>query len=190
MAFHVTPIVQTRSAPSVIAISIECCTLSRRLLGVASLADLRAGARQQFVAIDRAHQIVVDADLEPAQQPRVLLSASAIARIGRHARPLQRAPGCTAVARRNSQVRARRSEGRNCRQRHETAHPPDWSRHRPYAPWREHRLRGAHRMTAGHRPEAYAPLAGHRRWRSRNPALDADLLRGDARACAVRRSSS
>ena len=56
-----------------IAISIDCCTLSRSRAGVALAADLGAHARQQLVLVDRAHQIVVHADLEPAQQPRIVL---------------------------------------------------------------------------------------------------------------------
>ena len=40
-------------------------------LGVALLAHLGAHARQQLVLVDRAHQIVVHADLEAAHQARV-----------------------------------------------------------------------------------------------------------------------
>ena len=43
------------------------------MVGIAALADLGARARQQLVLVDRAQQIVVDADLEPAQQPRVVV---------------------------------------------------------------------------------------------------------------------
>ena len=44
-----------------------------QLLGVAPAADLGAHPRQQFVLVDRAHQIVVDADLEATQQPRIAI---------------------------------------------------------------------------------------------------------------------
>ena len=53
--------------------------LDRRLhvvaqpLGVALLLDLRPHARQHLVLVDRAHQIVVDADFQPAHQPRVVV---------------------------------------------------------------------------------------------------------------------
>jgi hypothetical protein len=39
-------------------------------LGIALAPDLGAYARLQFVTVDRPQQIVVDADLEPAHQPR------------------------------------------------------------------------------------------------------------------------
>ena len=42
-------------------------------LGVALLLDLRAHARQHLVLVDRADQVVVDADLEPAHQPRIVV---------------------------------------------------------------------------------------------------------------------
>ena len=44
-----------------------------QMLGVAPPADQCARTRQQFVLVDRAQQVIVDADLEPAQQPRVVL---------------------------------------------------------------------------------------------------------------------
>ena len=44
-----------------------------QMIGVATLANLRPRARQQFVLVHRAQQIVVDADLEPTQQPRVVV---------------------------------------------------------------------------------------------------------------------
>ena len=42
-------------------------------LGIALLLDLRAHARQHLVPVDRADQIVVDADFQPAHQPRVVV---------------------------------------------------------------------------------------------------------------------
>ncbi len=44
-----------------------------QMIGVAALADLGARARQQFVLVDRAQQVIVDADFEAAQQPRVVV---------------------------------------------------------------------------------------------------------------------
>ena len=43
------------------------------MIGIAALADLGAGARKQLVFVDGAREVVVDADLEPAQQPRVVV---------------------------------------------------------------------------------------------------------------------
>ena len=42
-------------------------------LGIALLLDLRAHARQHLVLVDRPHQIIVDADFQPAHQPRVVV---------------------------------------------------------------------------------------------------------------------
>ena len=72
MAFHVAAVVQAgqrvgdRHFDRVLHVVAQ-------LVGVAPLADLGARARQQFVLVDRAQQIVVDADLEPAQQPRIVV---------------------------------------------------------------------------------------------------------------------
>jgi len=43
-----------------------------QMVGVAPLANLGAGASQQFVLVDRAQQIIIDADFETAEQPRVV----------------------------------------------------------------------------------------------------------------------
>ena len=72
MAFHVAAIMQAgqrvrdRHLDRVLHIVAQ-------MIGVAALADLGAGARQQFVAVDRTGEIVVDADLEAAQQPRIVV---------------------------------------------------------------------------------------------------------------------
>ena len=42
-------------------------------LGIALALDLRAHASMQFVRVDRAQEIVVDANLEPAHQPRIIV---------------------------------------------------------------------------------------------------------------------
>ena len=42
-------------------------------LGVALLLDLRAHARQHFVLVDRADQVIVDADFQAAHQPLVVV---------------------------------------------------------------------------------------------------------------------
>ncbi len=44
-----------------------------QLLGIALLLDLGAHPREQLVLVDRPDQIVVDADLEAAHQPRIVL---------------------------------------------------------------------------------------------------------------------
>ena len=72
VAFHVAPVVETgqrirdRHLDRVLHIVAQ-------MIGVAPLADLGARARQQLVLVDRAQQIVVDADFEPAQQPRIVV---------------------------------------------------------------------------------------------------------------------
>ncbi len=43
------------------------------MVGVAPLADLGTRPRQQFVLVDRAQQVIVDADFQPAQQPRIVV---------------------------------------------------------------------------------------------------------------------
>ena len=89
MAFHVAAIVQAgqrvrdRHLDRVLHVVAQ-------MIGVAALADLGAGARQQLVLVDRPQQIVVDADLEPAQQPRIVVGVGD--REDRHLpRALQRA---------------------------------------------------------------------------------------------------
>ena len=58
--------------------------------GIALLLDLRAYARQHLVLVDRTDQVVVDANLEPAHQPRIVVGFGD--RKDRHvAGPLQRA---------------------------------------------------------------------------------------------------
>ncbi len=72
MAFHVAAVVQAgervgdRHFDRVLHIVAQ-------VIGVAPAADLGARARQEFVLVDRAQQIVVDADLEAAQQPRIVV---------------------------------------------------------------------------------------------------------------------
>ncbi len=72
MAFHIAAVVQPgqrvgdRHFDRVLHVVAQ-------MVGVAPLADLGARPRQQFVLVDRAQQIVVDADFEPAQQPRIVV---------------------------------------------------------------------------------------------------------------------
>ena len=56
----------------------SCWTLSRKLVGVALAPDLRAHPRGQLVAVDRPHQIVVDAEIEAADEPAVLVRSTTI----------------------------------------------------------------------------------------------------------------
>ena len=90
-------------------------------LGVALLADLGAHARQQLVLVDRPHQIVVDADLEPAHAAAYCSRRRRSPGSARCACARASAPGCTAAGRRNSRGRARRSAGRSRPRRRGTA---------------------------------------------------------------------
>ena len=72
MAFHVAAVMQAgqrvgdRHLDGILHVVAQ-------MVGVAALANLGARARQQFVLVDRAQQVIVDADLEPAQQPRIVV---------------------------------------------------------------------------------------------------------------------
>ena len=72
MAFHVAAVMQAgervgdRHLDRVLHVVAQ-------MIGVAALPDLGARPRQQFVLVDGTQQIVVDADLEPAQQPRIVV---------------------------------------------------------------------------------------------------------------------
>ena len=188
MAFHVAAIVQAGQRVGDRHLDRQLDVVAQPL-GVALLADLGAHARQQFVLVDRPHQIVVDADLEPAHQARVVVGLGRSPGSARCGCARASGAGCTAAARRNSPGRATRSSGRNCPRRRGTAPRSDRSRRRPCArPPASSTMRSyddARSSTIRMRPGAAG--LGHRlalrdsgcRSRARSP-----------RACAARRSSS
>ncbi len=154
MGFHVAAVVQAgqrvedRHFDRVLHVVAQ-------MIGIAPPADLGARPRQQFVLVDRAQQIVVDADLEPAQQPRIVVGIGRSRGSATGGCAPASAPGCTAASRRNSPGSARRSADRNCPRRRETAPPPDWVRRRRCAR-RTGSAPAARRTTAGRRPAGCA----------------------------------
>ena len=127
-------------------------------LGVALLADLGAHARQQLVLVDRPHQIVVDADLQPAHQPRVVLGLGD--RQDRHvAGALERAhlaaqPQPVEVLQR----RATRSAGRSRPRRRGTAPRCGFGSTSTVCSRRQHRRRCARRTIARSSTSRMRPL--------------------------------